>query len=943
MDIFEKVILNSSKGKLKNNNNTNIKSAIFNDSRLLPLDRTAKVLDEYQQYLKEKADSKKYRLTFSINPICSNVLFNNVSEIVYKEGSDECINFKKSGISRYDFNVLSKNEEFSAYYKMKFGENDKKDGTRLTRHELIKDTSYSHPRILGATYHNGFDIFNNHYLRQIDSCNINPCLTSNTENFNTLFDYLRYDNGKIVEDFIDDLSHDVERDTTKIHRYQIDDVYTFEESINENLLEKDGWIGFTNNTVVNIPNYKCKNGDMLTLNKCMNNREACDFIDMYPDRSLFSFTPNINKYRGNRAERNWDYCITYPYSNWYDNDLVTFKCDDFSVNGLKCHILGDDFFEVIEENGKEIFVVKEQYSEGSIITLKSVIKNNFKKGSTIDIVLIGEINGKIDNIRLPYLETVRNVGYNGTGKEYFFSIYADQLFEYIDKFDNLPEIRIRKSVYGELCKYYFRNFKKLPNMNNSSIRPEDIINNKTDDGVNFTFNSSVNNLGFSRNIYTDSITQLLFNDDINLNGLKDNLGRDISELFLTIVKNNDGNKEWYDDKDYRNSAITFSRCFSRVTSGIDIINNDGLSDYNIHSLHNISVELYGKYKNLYDHIFITENDEPRAPKALEYDININGTDNNNLFLGDIVEFNVSAIEEVVLEDVLHRFNTRQREYYAENDFEYSDIRKDEIFRDDYDLKIEGYDSGYISYEDMVRTKDGKKDERGYLYNAYYSIDDYLTMNESSYIPINIAPEGYYYKPHYSLKLREFKTKVNNGSHTLVVINGDTFNDDNTWSFTTSKNYYLEVNKDLFLYHRLTNDKKIAKIQYVGGKHFTEIKVHVKLEDGENIKDYVIFKPNSEKPINSYDLNDGTGRYLWRDELEDNEYDRNGDIYNYVFTNGAHYINKDIVFFLRRQDPSGKSISNENCNNDFIQNVTIAGNNSDYSNEEYINEENSSTC
>ena len=166
---------------------------------------------------------------------------------------------------------------------------------------------------------------------------------------------------------------------------------------------------------------------MLTLNKCMNNREACDFIDMYPDRSLFSFTPNINKYRGNRAERNWDYCITYPYSNWYDNDLVTFKCDDFSVNGLKCHILGDDFFEVIEENGKEIFVVKEQYSEGSIITLKSVIKNNFKKGSTIDIVLIGEINGKIDNIRLPYLEPVRNVGYNGTGKEYFFSIYADQL------------------------------------------------------------------------------------------------------------------------------------------------------------------------------------------------------------------------------------------------------------------------------------------------------------------------------------------------------------------------------------------------------------------------------------------------------------------------------------------------------------------------------------
>ena len=89
----QKILLNKAKGKLMNDSNTIIKSTIDSDSRLLPIGECERVIDEYKQYLKEKKASNKYRLSFSINPICSNILFNNVSEIIYKEGSNDCVVF----------------------------------------------------------------------------------------------------------------------------------------------------------------------------------------------------------------------------------------------------------------------------------------------------------------------------------------------------------------------------------------------------------------------------------------------------------------------------------------------------------------------------------------------------------------------------------------------------------------------------------------------------------------------------------------------------------------------------------------------------------------------------------------------------------------------------------------------------------------------------------
>ena len=46
---------------------------------------------------------------------------------------------------------------------------------------------------------------------------------------------------------------------------------------------------------------------------------------------------------------------------------------------------------------------------------------------------------------------------------------------------------------------------------------------------------------------------------------------------------------------------------------------------------------------------------------------------------------------------------------------------------------------------------------------------------------------------------------------------------------------------------------------------------------------------------------GDGRYLWRDLLDIGVFD-GGELLDYPFTNGAHYIHQNYCFMTMRQDP-----------------------------------------
>lgn len=908
-----KIFLNKKKSKDSVNKENNINVSLKSENNIIPLSDIVKNVNEYEQYVKEKKNSQTYRLSFNITPLCSNVLFNKITEIVYHEGADDCVVFNKKNVKGE-----IKNEYIKNYCEYKGIEPNK-----LYRDVLIRDTGFSHLECGGLAYRCGYDIFNNHTLRKKEFNVVNKLGGIKKENFNTLLDYRRDKDGKEIENWKDNLEENEAIREMYEHLYMYDTVHTFDNSVNENLIEKNGWVGFINPVGLNIPNYKD-----ISLNKCMNNNKACEMIDMYPDRSLFSFVPKINKYRENRIEKNWDYCLTYPFENFYDNDLVSYKCKNKTIiNGLKVSIVEDIF---LQEDDIEYIDIE----DGTLITLKTSIKHNFTVNSMVNIVLIGEVenNGKIEE-KVVYLENnekVTRVGFENKHEEYYFSIYGDELFEKLNYFKapSKVEIRVRKVSNGGLCKYYFRKFRRIPNFNNTNVYNDGIIsNNEIKEYSNKAFNSTLNGLGFSRTIYNDNNAQLIFNDNIELKGLKDNLGRNISEIYLTIIKNNKGYKEWYEDKDYTNSGITNSRCFGKVTSGVDMLDRDKL-DYNIHVINNVSPDIINydeceKWKTFvelfYQYYFRVEYDNNGNPKytspgVLEDDINeyggiVNGKRNND-FLGDIVEFNENTLTEYTLTEVLHRFNTVQREILDE---EYRDLIVDEILSDDYDL--EALTSGFtVEQKTYNEIKCNNGDEK------------YIK------IPFNIDAEGYFYKPHYKIVLKEYKETVKQGEHTRIAISEYTDIGINKYMLTTSKNYYFELLDNVYFYDKITKEKVIGTVYKIEGKNRNNIFINVKLLDNTTIDDYIIYRPNSEKPYGSYELEDGSGRYLWRDLLEDHEYDINGEISKYIFTNNAHYINKQIIFKLQRQDPTGEyKISSITGPTPIINNFGIEGVTNDYSN------------
>jgi hypothetical protein len=139
------------------------------------------------------------------------------------------------------------------------------------------------------------------------------------------------------------------------------------------------------------------------------------------------------------------------------------------------------------------------------------------------------------------------------------------------------------------------------------------------------------NLAFSENIYTDTISQFVFNEDINVSGLTDNLGRPLSQLYLTVMKTDSNG------------------LFTPISSGIETPFIPNLNTSNINT-YLLNVPAINKIHNggtlpFPSHI------------PLEVNINISG----NSFYGDLVEYNVNEVQETTLAVVSHRFNTFNRE------------------------------------------------------------------------------------------------------------------------------------------------------------------------------------------------------------------------------------------------------------------------------------------
>jgi hypothetical protein len=815
-----------------------------NDKILINTDLQS-TIDEYQQYIKEKDSSNKYRLIFTINPICSNVLFNRITELVYGEGSDNC-----ELITNVNSKYVSKNDYVSRF---------KKDLNEI--HEITtRDTGLSYNK--NYKYNCGVDIFNNHNLRRLDFVIINK-QNGKTQYFNTIFDVLRDRNGNQEKGLI----NPSESNESNLHLYDktnilnvmsstiIDD---FGKILDYSLVEKNGWFGFYNKSTVPI-----KQDNNFVINKVMLNRQECDFIDLYPDRTLFSFVPKWNDYR-KRPEYNWNYYLTYPYENVYDHDLV--------VSGITGSFDDGDDNEIIYDNSDGLFNL-----ETSNIRIRTNISHNLEKGSFVYLTIKLSVNNKTKFYDIKYPIRVTSVGkYNYDSKHYFSIDFSDISSFMRDFYSNntgviKSEIFIKKYVNGRSCKYYIRKFKRIPNFKNTKYSNLNEINDIIIDDILKTndFNSSVNKLAFSKNIYGDDLSQIIFNDEIDTTGLRDNLGRELTTIYLTIIKNNAGYDKWYnsDSNKRKSSDVEYSHCFGKLTSGFDM--PIYTRDYNVHCLHNI-----GGTNKTTNGGFNSWNKYPTSGNTIESNI----TKSDLVFYGDIVEFDEESLTETVLETIQHRFNTAQRETNMDV---FSAVTLDSIEEDDYDGS---------SFDPTVLSLMGSK-LRG-----------------------NIAPEGYYYQAHHPIKIREFEDGVNEGFHTFVNVLNPTKIFDNYAKITgvkLDKNYYFNVGDEVYLYNINNNKKYVGNISSISDDYET-ISISniydlngVKIKFRDEIGDYKLYKPNPLKPTTAYDFNDGTGKYVWKNIKSFEIVNYDSELYDSTFTNGCHYLHKQINFYLKRQDPFGE--------------------------------------
>ena len=879
---MRKILLNSARGQENVNVVNSVDIDLTTKQRLFTGGDSTGTINHYEMYLKERNDCDRYKLFFTINPYMSNILFNMFTEVVYDENMGGWATIlgdtplQKTGNANWE-------RGHRTYSKDDKGVFD----SGITRYEAIRDTEYSHPELGNFTYHPGLDIFNNHYLRSEGYFAIRKGKHSGGDNksvFNTISDYLVYDNGSIA-------THKrevpIESDPTKTvdkntHIFGRTNFSTFSNAFATRLKEENGWLGFYNKSYAKGANHTIIVDGVekdIEINRVLNNRNACEFIDMYPDRSLFSLLPKINKNYKNREEYNWEWCITYPYKKRYTKDnggvydffekgkglrIIWNSSDVLYMNNINANLLEPNF--VTRESRAVYFRTKAKHglSVGDIVRLTDGEDRSF----SCPVVGVGDTNKEM--------------------KKYYFSVSYDDLadgwgeeskYVIMGRVEGVKipnKVYVAKVINGVPCDYYIREFKVIEELH-----------------------STINKAGFARTIYNDPVAQIIFSDDLNVSGLKDHLGRSLTEVYLTIVKKNRGYSNWYTYGTTNPAVVEASHCFGKVTSGFDfemggkdIVTEEFMEimkDYNVRMAYNV----IGGGINTYDmKIPYSSGDTLEEEVSLKYPYGL------TLF-GDFVEFSPSDVRENVLEDVHHRFNTAQRETNLGKDSKFPSnfdaLCYDEILYDDYDwadgLTDRATESTIVDFE--IEKRKGLRSGEGVRQGDNYQYHD------------NFFPEGYFYKPHHRVKLKEFSDIVSKDYDMelpIITENGVKIKDCGLFLYemTSAKDYSLTTSDVLVL---LYENNVYQEVVVAPGTKGTRIVFSGTIPIDMCPKR--VFVKNPLVPDYAYYPADGTGRRVWRELIPDTELNQTSDIYNRPFSNGAIYINTNINLYLRRQDPDGR--------------------------------------
>ena len=978
------ILLNSAKNKKNINLNMSIDVDLSVNKKLLNGENTSSIIDSYKIYLDERKKSNKFRIILNINPFCSNVLFNPITEIVKDEGSDSaiCLNFSSMAASGFSGDVIGKDSGFT-----------------WDNYSAVRDTQLSNDSN-GFIYHCGVDIFNNHILRNktFKSVNFNekyktkrwPNLGraysdigvadedpySNQKYYNNSVEHYSppvYDNSfNTIDDYMRDRygapivkttyymkknpptqKNDVFKYNVPLHLYQKYDVYSFEDSIKENLKEINGWFGFSNKSVFNAlmlnprgeeeevsesetfsvdPTFIDQEGVVNVvanaektilaspaktprINKAINNKLTCEFIDMYPERDLFSFTPNYNEYR-KRLEKNWNYCLTYPSEHVYNVDGVNFL---FS-RGRKTPALKVDRFDenIVDDNGLNVIITysicQHGLRSGDHINLyKHYNEKNTLLYSNAEVIKVYDkytfsitktesyISNEWVNLNLYTDDELFNGIEIGEGRTYkynnstfmFGNEYPVCGSKWVSVDDTCMNLFFVKVVNNIECEYYIRKFTRIPNFKFSDTEINDYNVNKynanNENSIIYKFNdplkkscdfeNHISKIGFADTNYSDGVAQIVYTDDIDISYLKDNLGRPVSDIYLTIVKNNNGYKEWYgiDDtvQNVKSTNVEYSHCFGKNKAQFL------LSDF-----YRIRTE-----NNAQDVRDITANQGGLGNATYGNEIVF---DEDRSFYGDLCCYSPSDCIEQSIQNVMCRFNTVQREISLYNVKDsvlsaFSSFKYDEITQDDNTM--------LPSKLETLRSSD-----------KYSSV---MTASSTGY------PEGYYYQMHYRIPLKDVSDTLSSDQgikyelySMSVDINGIKVRTQEPNGFSLDERLMIYDKDENNIYYMsvaqiLTDTIFVCNIFDEFGEKKNEYIADIINNDISYLKRFVFLKRHESVPSYAKIIKDGSCRYYWRNIVSNGIEDN--DIV-YPFANGAFYITKTFNFFLRRQDPFMQNLS-----------------------------------
>lgn len=957
-----KIFLEKFNSKKSVNTSEGLNISLKGKRKLLPNSDVSEVVNQHDVYTSERKNCNKIRLTCQVNTFCSNVLFNSITEVVKDEGSDK-VSFVNYGIINGDNETTVVVPDNTLYYKT----NSVGFWQANNVYQCIRDTQLTN---FGYKYHCGIDIFNNHLIRSNTFKTVCQMNGGVSDDFNTIADSMRDVYGNQITDRVyfplDSGMSSKGRAKTKLHIYKYEDLYTYEECIEKRLISTfEGWVGFRNKPKIkSYKNYGARKGaiegsenleSVMGIERPIMYMNGGDFVDMYPDRSLYSFVPKYNSYK-NRVEKNWNYCLTYPSSS-------------YTPSAFEETPMFDDIIEPTNGALKAIYFNENTIADNGVrqLVIYSIAKHGLSVGDTVNIYNTIELeengetsretsretelvlrNAKVTAVADEYIFTVfstvqlskhwvelteeeytastltlsLNVDPTNSEKTTDFTFYYNKYFaegkkndtkyyvinetKYVNFDKNAQNISYKKVVNGIECDYYIRIFSKIPNFKFASgdTSSEYEIYRKRENGESlidtyqsseYDFESHVSRLAFAKNSYSDDIGEIVFTDDIDISNLKDNLGRPLTSIYLTIIKNNAGYKEWYgfdlhDGADWNVSAITednveFSHCFGRVTCGIET-SIESRYDNSVNSINKINpinndapigydVDLINGDRDKYD---VTTQDQLYDINASEVWFKL-----DKHYWGDLCYYdNYNAVERSI-QPIMHRFNTAQRESSKSKSSSigyYKEFKYDEIKFDDYDY---AYDNNNLTFKENTKKTD-----------------------------CNTRKEGYYYNPHYEINIKTFDKIETAMPDFLTITKCNSYSD--SVRFTSLENHYLSIGDKCVVYDTVNNAYYTCEtISGYGDSYKT---FTCKMYDENNtlinpisvfnqrtIMDFKVFKiDNLAIPSYAKILKDGTCRLIWRNVLNNGFNMSDKSVEEYPFTNGAFYINKGINLYVKRQDP-----------------------------------------